>query len=748
MAAKLSELLTEIQDLTDKLEVIGFGDDNKSVSYKGKTRASVARAIRESFDDLRVMVNGRQSFATLALLNADLAHAENVIAEVWNDPVRENNGLYGKVGASGSGSWVKSAFDDYAELSADVKLLDKFAGSVPSAISNAISDVGILHSIDSQVSAIGTDENIVSGIVDDNGNAALLITVLGEVIIPILKLLKVSVGNAEILSGSHNYEMAAVDSNNNVAFGVDTDTGAVFMALARIFGSVTFSDDSTIDGGEYNYDFAVVDAFGNVGAGLHNGYWLSREGNELENLKLKDQSNISKSSEYKKAINTTHEINGYDYNQIAVYGQSLSTGHEGWPALSKTQDYGNLMLGDCVRPISTNNGSFSPFGGDVLMPLVANVQSGSRILTDAEVQNLTTGDGSLGEVVNQGMVNFAKRLHDRALPSLSATFVTTNNGVSGKTIEQLSKNNTQDSVNRYNRYLESVQKIKAIADGENKSFAVTGLVWMQGEWNYTNHGGAENLTAYKADLKALRDDMVADAKAVTGQADDPVFITYQTGASYTRDVDEFGVEGLHVGMAQWEFSRENRDCFLAGPIYPYTDKGGHLDANGYRWYGNYLGKIYHKVCTLGQSWSPLSPTNTSLVGRELYIDFHVPEPPLVFDLPYVRSNETDYTNKGFRITDGAGNVTIRSVEIIENTIVKIVLNRDVDADAKIWYASHSVYGGNGCLRDSDPIVALDKYEYLPSSGMYPEANIPELNNKPYPLHNWCIAFCLPVKWSI
>jgi hypothetical protein len=58
---------------------------------------------------------------------------------------------------------------------------------------------------------------------------------------------------------------------------------------------------------------------------------------------------------------------------------------------------------------------------------------------------------------------------------------------------------------------------------------------------------------------------------------------------------------------------------------------------------------------------------------------------------------------------------------------------------RIRYASHAV-GGAGELRDSDPTVADARYEYLPDEGMPPEANIEALVNKPYPLHNWSIAF--------
>lgn len=46
-------------------------------------------------------------YSTLALLNADLAHASNTTAIVYGDSTAANNGLYQKVGGSGSGSWTR-----------------------------------------------------------------------------------------------------------------------------------------------------------------------------------------------------------------------------------------------------------------------------------------------------------------------------------------------------------------------------------------------------------------------------------------------------------------------------------------------------------------------------------------------------------------------------------------------------------------------------------------------------------------
>jgi hypothetical protein len=51
--------------------------------------------------------NGGLIYSSLASLNADLAHGANSMAWVIGDPVVANNGVYGKVGASGAGSWSR-----------------------------------------------------------------------------------------------------------------------------------------------------------------------------------------------------------------------------------------------------------------------------------------------------------------------------------------------------------------------------------------------------------------------------------------------------------------------------------------------------------------------------------------------------------------------------------------------------------------------------------------------------------------
>ncbi|NIY99806.1 hypothetical protein HC022_27415, partial [Salipiger sp. HF18] len=53
--------------------------------------------------------------------------------------------------------------------------------------------------------------------------------------------------------------------------------------------------------------------------------------------------------------------------------------------------------------------------------------------------------------------------------------------------------------------------------------------------------------------------------------------------------------------------------------------------------------------------------------------------------------------------------------------------------------------GNVC--DSDPTLAIDRYEYVPERGMYASANRPELVGRRYDLRNWSVAFVHPITYS-
>lgn len=741
------QLVADFQKNIDWLNQVLKGGENDSVNIDGVIKPSISKDMKDKFDAIRAMVVGRLAYETKAKMEADTSNPNNTLAEVWNDATDANNRLY----VWFNGAWHISKYDNFTVLDNEIKDLDARHAALSLRVNSLLTTNDILISEDEKLGvavrgALKGDADIVHAITDAVGNMAMGVDSEGRTHAHLLRtILGLEFDDNTLLeAGYEDYHLAIADLSDHVIFGIDAD-GKTKVSDLEVAKNISYSNGEELISGEYNYDFAIADKNGNVGFGFLNGKLISKSTDVAEDLTVLDTKNKISSLSVKDYASTGVQRNVFDYNHTVVYGQSLSTGHEGWPTISRKAMYGNLMLGQAVRPQSGSADGFAPVIDGNLHPLVANVNAGNKILTPEEEAALPPGNGSLGETQNQGWVNFAKKLHNDyfALANdMSRLFVTTNNGVSGRTIEQLSKGASPEI---YLRYTQAVDKIKAIADGETKSYGITGISWIQGEYNYTgSNGGDGTKDGYKALLQKLRNDMVEDAKSRTGQADDPAFFTYQTGSSYTRDEHKLG-----VGMAQWEFAKENRNCFMTGPIYQYPDKGGHLTANSYRWHGNQIAKIYHRVVTLGQDWKPLSPIKIERnSSNSLLVHFHVPEPPLQFGKPYIGTTETDYQAKGFRITNAQGaEISIFDVSIVTDTIIEIKTNLEIPEDAELWYACQATYRGNGCVKDSDKTIAHDSYYYKEGSGQYPEHNIPELVGKPYPLNNWLVAFCLPVEWK-
>ncbi|ASL95713.1 hypothetical protein BVG94_06410 [Serratia marcescens] len=433
-------------------------------------------------------------------------------------------------------------------------------------------------------------------------------------------------------------------------------------------------------------------------------------------------------------------------NHLLMYSQSLGTQFQGWPALSKlpTDNYDNLMLGDSVRPKSRTAAEFVPVGDAVLKPLKAVVQSddGSTVLTDAQVAALDPLAGNEGEG-GAALANFLRKLwlQKNCLERDAARrFVVSSTGVHGRTIEELSKGANPEL---YQRPLQAVTKVKALADELGVSYSIAAILWIQGEYNYNGtRGGVQTKDEYKKKMEILFRDMTSEmAEGIAGQKSPPAVFMYQTGAGYT--VDKYD---LAIGMAQWEFCKENANAYLATPTYPFPDKGGHLTSNGYRWMDMQFAKVMHRVLNEGQGWEPLGPIRIVRIGRVVYVLYHVPSPPLQFRPSYVGRAPTMYADKGFRVTDSTGNaVPIESVVIAADTIIKITLAALPAGEAKLWYGDRTTHFGNGNVFDSDNFASLANYEYQAGSGQYADENIPELVGKPYPLNNASVQFCMPIE---
>ena len=202
-------------------------------------------------------------------------------------------------------------------------------------------------------------------------------------------------------------------------------------------------------------------------------------------------------------------------------------------------------------------------------------------------------------------------------------------------------------------------------------------------------------------------------------------------------------------MAQLDIGLNDAGCFMVGPVYPYNDSDNlHLAANSYRWWGAMLGKVMHRVLTLGQNWKPLHITAATMRGQRVLLEYYVPVGPLVFEDPWLGPAPTGSANapyasadKGFTILNNAGTVQpIASVVLVAANQVLITLaSAPSGAPYFVRYADGlSTHQGHGCLRDSDPALADDIYLDLQSSQAAMERQW-DASGKRYPLYNWAVA---------
>jgi hypothetical protein len=181
-----------------------------------------------------------------------------------------------------------------------------------------------------------------------------------------------------------------------------------------------------------------------------------------------------------------------------------------------------------------------------------------------------------------------------------------------------------------------------------------------------------------------------------------------------------------------ESERNPTKTILVGPKYflPYSLPGGlHLNNLGYRWLGEYYGKVYRKVVVEGLPWTPLKPHQIVRTDAVITVTFDVPVPPLVLDTNLV----SDPGNYGFEYFDDSdAPPTIAVVQILDEITVQITLSSvPTGSNARLRYAYTAIAGNaggpttgpRGNLHDSDSEVS-------------PNCD---------PLYNWCVHFDKPIQ---
>lgn len=383
-----------------------------------------------------------------------------------------------------------------------------------------------------------------------------------------------------------------------------------------------------------------------------------------------------------------------NYEHFIITGQSLSTGMQTWPALSTQNVPNTYMIGDQVW-INYGNTSVAS-----LNPLISKMAPDGHASEPKTTSSMITCECPVVSAVN----------HIKLKTGDSKNYIASSCGSAGRTVEELSKEYYNPSC--YNDFIKTITAAYNIT----KSVHCPVIFWMQGEYNYStlpialssNNGlqSGGTFTADKAKYKdyllKLKNNMQNDIIAKYSQTDKPLFITYQIGKYYVQG------KTLEVSMAQLEASNEYDDIVSAGPDYFATDRGGHLDPNGARWFGEMLGKVYYKTKVLGGSFKPLQPLQISRTTdpKAIKIKFLVPVLPLVFETNLVPQC-TDY---GFQVYLNGTKVALGSV-LINGDCVDITSTTNLTGDVEIVYAGagSGVTAGKGNLRDSDPYTAISNY---------------------------------------
>ncbi len=441
----------------------------------------------------------------------------------------------------------------------------------------------------------------------------------------------------------------------------------------------------------------------------------------------RDEANKAASAYLRSQVPPTPAMSA-DYLIAVSEGQSFSTGSQAGAAITTATALSCLMLGSQVRPASPTDAAFVPIGAATLQPLVETRQAADGTPVAAGGAGAYHGETYLSGWLRTLKARMAAMLFQDDIPTRQLVGVAA--GVGGRAIAQLAKGANPEI---YNRGIDAVRQIVALAGSASKKAIVASMSWSQGE----NDANATR-AVYKAALVGLIAAKRADYVAQTGQPVAPIVFLTPPGGAYTSDVASLGVQ-----MAFLDVADEVPGVYLVGPNYQYPDPGAHLFANSYRWHGCQIGKVAFVTQVLRQGWHPLRPRKATAVATTMLVDFLVPAPPLRFGTAYEGSSAVASADKGFRVTDATGEIAIVSVEVAADTVVKITLAREPGNTPRLWYGDKTYHNGGGQLCDSDPWQHDFGWTY-PATDLPPAESIPALNNQPYPAANWCVQFCIDV----
>lgn len=391
----------------------------------------------------------------------------------------------------------------------------------------------------------------------------------------------------------------------------------------------------------------------------------------------------------------------FERTYLPFYGQSLSVGGSGFPALSTENSAVDEMWVRGMRPEDDYHTETATEWYASVVPAKESISP--RYATQGETPARGFADALRELVSTQYGVQSNLKFH------LAAP------GQGGIEIIKLLKGNVSGY---YARIPAQITALVALKSGI-ETVGMEILPWIHGERDYLL---ATTGADYKARLVTLCADIAADAISGFGQANTVQVLGTQV-ASHIGNNNQVNAQ---IALAQAEAHDDIANFHMVCPMYQMPFKGAdvHVTALGYVWVGAYIAAAYKAIITDGGTWSPLRPLSYSTTGSVCEITYDLPtvyglSNELVFDTTQVPAQ----TNYGFRLFNAGGTPqTISSVTISQGNKVVITAASTITAGSYIDYARQGdATKGQGNLRDRAGDVLRGQTRYF---------NLP--------LHNWAL----------
>lgn len=439
----------------------------------------------------------------------------------------------------------------------------------------------------------------------------------------------------------------------------------------------------------------------------------------------------------------------------------IELGTSGIISILNSLNHEVVRIDDAGIHSPTINEEFSPKYDCYIIPsygqsLAVGTQGGTTTFSTVEQyaynEELTkTSISDMCQGIAEGF-RLVKEANNIVLPNRTK-IITFKVGTGGISVKNLSKGGSYG----YTQLLDAITTAKQNCDANGLTCYVPCIAWTQGEEDMRCGGDASKYgttgfepTEYHNSLIALIEDLNTDIKAITGQTEDVVLVSYQTSShtSYKRYP--------RIAMEQSLADDLSDKVYLVKPNYnvEYKREGSssdpgtqgldgfevHCPNKSYREMGNHYGIAAAEMVLLGKRPSRMYPKSFHLSGTTMVIRFNVPVYPLVLDTTNV-SNLAD-GNYGFcvyDVTEGIGatgtiakaTTAITNVAVTDIDEITITFSRtpqegevltygvngdywvnidgvstsrtDYEVDDGVTKAGNT-HGSRGCVRDSASLV--------------------------------------------